>query len=251
MSYKRKTAAVLAGALVLGSLMTLCAGSTVANSEAVETVTHIATVQAFKDEPVKDEDVKTIVSAGMNAPSSMNGQPWHFSVVTSKDVLNEIGGNGFGGGKPDGFSGAPSGMPEGMTPPDGFSGSPSGMPEGMTPPSGGMSIPGGSGAKADVADAPLAIVISCKSGSELDAGLATENMSAAAQLLGYGTKIVSSPTMTLNGSRQAEFKQILGIPEDMQAVCVLLIGYAYTEAYDIVTSATARNSEADTVTYVK
>lgn len=75
-------------------------------------------------------------------------------------------------------------------------------------------------------------------------------MSAQAQLLGYGTKILSSPKMVLNGNNQAEYKASLGIPEDMSVVCVLLIGKTDTGAYDVVSSATERNPAEDVVTYV-
>lgn len=107
----------------------------------------------------------------------------------------------------------------------------------------------GSSVKADVTDAPLIIVVSCKSGSEFSAGLATQNMSAEAQILGYGTKILSSTVMSINGN--AELRNQLGIPDDMSAVCVLIIGKTDTEKYDAVTSATTELDQSETVTYVK
>ncbi|MCR5331809.1 MAG: hypothetical protein K6E62_11590 [Lachnospiraceae bacterium] len=92
-----------------------------------------------------------------------------------------------------------------------------GMPPGGKPPVGGPDgkdapkppAPGGSGPKAGIADAPLAIIISCAEGNEFDAGLACQTMSVEAQLLGYGTKIISSPTIALNGEKQAEYKDKL------------------------------------------
>ena len=45
-------------------------------------VEDIPTIQAFLDEPVPDSDLQKIVNAGINSQSAMNGQPWHFSVVT-------------------------------------------------------------------------------------------------------------------------------------------------------------------------
>lgn len=126
----------------------------------------------------------------------------------------------------------PEGMeiPEGATPPEGME-----IPEGAMPPEGAempekgnMPPQGGNGmtSKAGIADAPLAIIVSCASGSELDAGLATQNMSVAAQLMGYGTKIISSPTMALNGEKQDEYRELLGIPAEYSAVAVLLVGYS-------------------------
>ena len=64
--------------------------------------------------------------AGINAPSAMNGQPWHFSVVTDAAVLQQIsdgmsGGMGFGGKTPPNAMAMPGGtLPENMTPPEGM-----------------------------------------------------------------------------------------------------------------------------------
>ena len=242
---------------------------------------NIRTTQYFTDEAVAQKDIETIVQAGINAPSAMNGQPWHFSVITDAEVLKQIsggtgGGMGFGGrpqGAPDGEMTFPEGMtpleameggrPEGMEPPEGFA--PDGtMPEGMEFPAmpEGMDFSegqpsaapgGGSMNKAGITDAPLVIVISCKAGSELDAGLACQNMSGAAQLLGYGTKIVTSPTMALNGSNQDTYRELLGIPDGYSAAAILLIGREDTSVdknVDSYTGATTRNPESDMVTYI-
>ena len=53
-------------------------------------VEDIPTIQSFLDEPVPEDDLQKIVNAGINSQSAMNGQPWHFSVVTSKTVMDDI-----------------------------------------------------------------------------------------------------------------------------------------------------------------
>ena len=129
------------------------------------------------------------------------------------------------------------------------------MPEGMEFPEGQRPAApsGGSMNKAGITDAPQVIVVSCKPGSELDAGLACQNMSAAAQLLDYGTKIVTSPTMALNGSNQDSFRELLEIPEGYSAAAILLVGREDTtvdQSVDGNTGATARNSADDMVSYI-
>ena len=205
-------------------------------------VSDIGTTQYFTQDGVDQADMELIVQAGINAPSAMNGQPWHFSVITDKSVTQQIA-DGMGGGMPMGMP--PAGEME--------------LPEGMTPHEGGQMPPmpqGGSGglSKAGITDAPLVIVVSCKEGSELDAGLACQNMSVAAQLLGYGTKIISSPTMALNGAEQDTYRELLGIPQDCSAAAILLVGHADTsvdENADGYTGATARNAAEQMVTYIK
>ncbi len=281
-----------AACLFCGCSKTAASG---ADTGAVEKVMDIATTQYFTDEEVSDEDLEKILLAGSNAPSAMNGQPWHFSVITDDSVLQQISeGMSFGGGMPGGAM--PGGdMPEGFMPadempadmerpmpadmdfpddagelpenfkegelPEGFN--PDELPEDFDPANGEIPTPpegfgGGAPAaggisKAGLTDAPVAIVISCTNGSDLDAGLACQNMSVTAQLLGYGTKIISSPTMALNGEKQSEYRELLGIPENQSAVAILLIGMEDTsvdESVDGYTGASERNPLNEVVTYV-
>ena len=255
------------------------ADGTVASADAVAVLTDISTTQYFTEQAVDQGDIETIVQAGINAPSAMNGQPWHFSVITDAEVLQQIsegvgGGMGIGvspgGAMPDDMQMPEDFAPEGTMPagmdfpedmegemPDGMNFAGGEMPEGMDFPNGEMPVApsGGSGGtnKAGITDAPLVIVISCKAGSELDAGLACQNMSATAQLLGYGTKIVTSPTMSLNGANQDTYRELLGIPEGYSAAVILLIGYEDTTvdtSADGYTGATSRNPAEDMVTYI-
>ena len=108
--------------------------------------------------------------------------------------------------------------------------------------------------KAALGDTPLAIIVSCADGSELDAGQATQSMFIEARLLGYGAKIVSSPTMVLNGDDADYYKELLGIPEDYSVVSVLLVGYEDTSidtTADGVTGASERMDASEVVTYIE
>lgn len=193
-------------------------------------IADIPTVQAFTNETVPQADIEKIVSAGMNAQSAINMQPWHFTVVTNKELLNGISEKMKAGMKKP---------PKGMDGPD--------SPKPPAPPAGAPA----NGAKAGMGDSPVAIIVSAKDGSEYDAGLASELMTIEAVLLGYGTKIISSPTIVLNGSDKEEYKKILGIPADMSAKGVILIGKYDQENADGVTSATLRKDKKEIVTYVK
>ena len=204
---------------------------------AAELIADIPTTQAFTDDEVPDEDIDKILSAGIN---------WHFTAVTDDDVLQQIA-DSMGGGKPaDPTSGSESGeQPDNTASAEDTAGEETDS---------GDAAPAESStgtAKAGITDAPLAIEISCKEGSEFDAGLACQNMSAEAQLLGYGTKIISSPTIALNGEEQEAFRELLGIPDDQSAVAVLLIGKADTSSdADAVSAATTRKDTDEVVTKV-
>ncbi len=229
---------------------------------AADLIRTISTTQYFTDEEVNSADVEKILYAGVNAPSAMNGQKWHFTAISDKAVLEEIAGSmGMPGGAPPADMKLPDGAaPADMKLPDGASPTDMKAPNG-TPPTDakapdGAQAPAAPAAstKAGLTDAPLAIVISCADGSEFDAALACQNMSAEAQLLGYGSKIISSATMALNGANKAEFDELLDIPEGYSAVAVLLVGKEDTsidETMDGYTGATSRNPFDDMVSYVK
>ena len=209
----------------------------------IDTILNVGTTQAFVDEAVPTDDLKTILQAGLSAASAINQQPWYFVAVTNQALMNEIAGSG--------ASAAPSVPPaEG----DGFGPSEGGSADNGFPPSdggsfgpseGGPTMPASAGsAKAGLGDSPAAVIIyrndaTSSPNADFDCGLATQNMVIAAASLGYGVKIVSSPTMTLNGENHDALCEKLGVDKTMQAVAVLLVGRADT---DVVSSATTRDT---------
>ncbi|MFO7940876.1 MAG: nitroreductase family protein [Bacteroidales bacterium] len=59
----------------------------------METLTAIMSrrsIRQFKDTPVTDAQIKTLLEAAMNAPSAGDGRPWHFVVVKDREKLNAI-----------------------------------------------------------------------------------------------------------------------------------------------------------------
>jgi nitroreductase len=47
-------------------------------------------IRAFKDTPVSDEQLKTLLDAAMNAPSAGDGRPWHFVITTDRAKLDAL-----------------------------------------------------------------------------------------------------------------------------------------------------------------
>ncbi|MDO5442644.1 MAG: nitroreductase family protein [Bacteroidia bacterium] len=243
----------LIGAAAIAALA-LCACSSQApatdSAQAVDPlsiVEDIPTIQSFLMDPVPESDLLRIANAGYNAPSGMNMQPWHFTIISNAETIASLAEAQkssmkfppMGGGRPGGDRPAP---PAGFNPPEG------GMPPmGDRPPM----PPGGNGPKSGLGDSPVVILISCKPGSELDAGLACEAMNDMANLLGYGTKIASSVTMLFNGEKKAEYDAQFQIPEGQSVVTAILLGKVNTDGYDAVSSATPRNDFDKVVTFVK
>ncbi len=109
------------------------------------------------------------------------------------------------------------------------------------------------GQRASLGASPVAIVLykvndSKSPNPDFDCGLACENMVIAANALGYATKIVSAPTITLNGERHDEICEKLGVNTNYSAVAVLLIGHADADA---VSSASVREGAEVKVSYIQ
>ena len=254
---------------ILLAAMLLTASCAFADS-AVDVILATGTTQAFTDEAVAPEDLETILRAGLSTESAINQQPWFFVAITDPEVMKELGGSGSAmpAGAPadmgDGASsgapadvgdGASSGAPAGDMP----AGAPGDMGDGESSgaPSGGMPAApaGGTGAKASLGDSPAAIIIymnkaSSSPNASFDCGLAAQNMVIAASSLGYGVKIVSSPTMTLNGANHDALCEKLGVDPSMEAVAVLLIGKP-DETVDAAAGATTRDSFESKVSIIE
>ena len=65
-------------------------------------------------------------------------------------------------------------------------------------------------------------------------------MVIAAASLGYGVKVVSSPTMSLNGENHDQICEKLGVDTSLKAVAVVLVGKP-DQTVDGVSGATVRS----------
>ena len=228
------------------------------SDSAIDVILTVGTTQAFTDEEVPEVDLTKILEAGLAAPSAINQQPWYFAAVTNPDIIREISGSQTAeapvAAPPGDGEGPSAGMPAGDF--EGSSGAPAGMPEGDFGPSEGGSSGASAGTtKAGFGDFPVAIIIyrngnSMSPNSDFDCGLATQNMVIAAASLGYGAKIISSPTGTLNGTDHDAICERLGVDPSLQAVAVLLIGRT-DETLDAVSGASTRDSLETKTTIVK
>ena len=237
--------------VILAVMLLLSATAAFADS-ALDVIMSTGTTQRFTDEAVPAEDLEAILRAGLSTESAINQQPWFFVSVIDPDTMKEIAGSGMGGfappaGMKDKPEGAPAEKPEGTR-----EGAPEGAPEGQAPAAPSM---GGGSAKASLGDSPVAIIIYKNDGSKspdasFDCGLATQNMVIAASSLGYGVKIVSSPTMALNGENHDALCAKLGVDPSMQAVAVLLIGKADPDV-DAIGSATTREAYETKTSIIK
>lgn len=206
-------------------VLILClAFGTTALAEALtgaEIVSDFATTRYFSDEAVSEDDVSSILLAGVNTASASNRQPWHFTAIADAAQLQAI---------EDAVNARR--VANGQAP--------------LAEPEEGKAV------DTSIAHVPLLIIVSAEEGAELNAGLATQNMAIMAQLLGYGTKIETSPASAINDNADT-FYETFGIPEGQKAMSVIKIGKADTsvdESLDGFTFATERNPFDEVTTIV-
>jgi nitroreductase len=47
-------------------------------------------IRAYTGEPVSEQDIQSLLQAGMAAPSASNRKPWHFVVIADRDQLRAL-----------------------------------------------------------------------------------------------------------------------------------------------------------------
>jgi len=59
-------------------------------NDIIKTIKERRSVRAYTDKQLSQEDIELILEAGRYAPTAHNEQPWHFTVVQNKTLLDEI-----------------------------------------------------------------------------------------------------------------------------------------------------------------
>ncbi len=185
-------------------------------NETMQSILARRSYKMFDGRPIGDEELDTIVTAGLYAPTGMNRQPWHFTVVRSKEMLEKVGE-------------ARAALP--------MPGPPPGAPAGFAPPP-MMGDP--------MRNAPVLVFISATPSepmAQLDCCLAMENMFIAAASLGImsGWDHATVKDLFAEG-RNAELRAEL-IPEGNQVFAAAFFGYPGPDVKD-------RGDRKGTVAYV-
>jgi len=154
-------------------------------------------VRSYKDRPVPREIINKLLNAGIWAPSGMNLQPWHFTVIEDREVINKL-------------SRRTTEFVKKMP-----------LPE---------DILAGFNSGRDVVfyGAPLLILISAQKREDwrtvylLDCGLAAENMFLTAYQEGLGSCFIGFASFL---NQDPKLLSEVGIPEGHELVAPLIFGY--------------------------
>ena len=59
-------------------------------NEVIKNIHERRSIRFYESTPVKDEDIETILECAKIAPSALNSQTWHFTVLRDRALMDEI-----------------------------------------------------------------------------------------------------------------------------------------------------------------
>lgn len=59
-------------------------------NDVIKAIKSRRSVRKYKQDQISEESLKSIIEAGIYAPTAHNDQPWHFTVIQNADLLKEI-----------------------------------------------------------------------------------------------------------------------------------------------------------------
>lgn len=148
--------------------------------------------RAYMAEQLPEDVLKSILTAALQSPSARNRQPWHFSVVQDADLIQEVHDEA---SRVMGKNGNPR-----FADPD-------------------FQI---------FYHAPTVIFLFGEKDfnwTQVDCGIAVENMALAAEGLGIGSVILGLPAPAFKGEKADELRRKLQCPEGYDFVIAIALGY--------------------------
>jgi nitroreductase len=165
-------------------------------NETIQTILTRRSIRSYEQTPVEREKIELILQCGQFAPSGMNRQPWHFTVVLDRKVLDKIS---YENRKVLLQSADEAMRALAMDPDyDSFRG------------------------------APMAIIVSGNQtgrNTMADCANAVENMALAATALGLGSCYIASFKLAMEQPEGAFLLEALKIPEGYFPIFALALGY--------------------------
>ena len=141
--------------------------------------------RGFDGVSLTESELKTLIDAALASPSAMNRQPWHFSFVTDKNIIAEF----------------------------------DACADKVLKREGGLLM-----------GAPLFVIISIDPAekhryTDVDCGIAVENLALAAMGLGMGSVIVGMPAQVLESEEGSVFMKKMGVPDGNVYTVGIIIGH--------------------------
>ena len=165
-------------------------------NEIINTILKRRSIRKFRSEQIKDQELREILNCAIHAPSAMNRQKWHFSVLRNRELMDkmvEVIKENIENSSLE-FLKEKARSPEFHT----------------------------------FYHAPTVIVISGKDGErwmELDCGLAVQNIILSAESLNINSCVIASSDLLFMSEKGRAFIKDIGIPEGYSHICTVALGY--------------------------
>lgn len=59
-------------------------------NETLKSIMNRRSTRKYKQEQISDEELQILLDSAIQAPSAMNSQPWHFTVVQNKEMIDHM-----------------------------------------------------------------------------------------------------------------------------------------------------------------
>lgn len=170
------------------------------NNETLEVIRRRRSIRQYQAKQISDEALDAILEAALFAPTAMNQQKWHFSIIQNKTVLakmvriaraNKLNSN--------------------------------------------VSIMVKKAQEDDYHTyyhAPTVVIVSGEVESKfvrMDCAIAAQNIALAAESQGIGSCILTSAGFLFASAKGRDMKKELGIPEGYEHICSIALGYKVDE----------------------
>lgn len=158
-------------------------------NKTLEDILNRRSIRAYLDKPIPENDLQMIIKAGLYAPSAKDKQDWHFTVITNKDIINQMNVLAIEGMKGIGLE--------------------------------------KSADDHIFYHSPVVIVVSSRIAgfSGINVGCAIENIAIAAKSLGYGSCIIGQTRYMYHKANKIDVDKLLKIPEGFEHDISICLGY--------------------------
>lgn len=159
-------------------------------------------IRKYKPDQISDSDLEAILEAAIWAPSAMNQQKWHFTVIQNKEMLQKITDLAR-----EVMKSGPEFLARRAADPD----------------------------YSPFFHVPTVIVISGDSKArfiQLDCALAAQNIMLAAESLNIGSCVMTSPEIFFSTEKGQALLREMSVPEGYKHVCTVVLGYPDGERPD-------------------
>ena len=196
----------------------------VLDNDVLKTVSDRRSHRAYEKRQLSEDVLSAILKAGLQAPSARNRQPWHFSVVQNPEMVQRV--------------------------------HDAAAQELMKADDNNRSLRFKDPGFQIFYHAPTVIFLFGEkdfSWTQVDCGIAVENMALAAQSLGVGSVILGLPAPAFTGPEGDRLRRSLKCPEGYDFVIALALGYATDTkaAHDLNYNHVSRITENEMIEGIK